>query len=241
MTNTSSLTRLLVAAHRDGSTIAAPPVPEGIAAAMAIQNAVVQGLGRGIGGWKVAVNPEAGPVAAPMMDHVVLESPARWRFSPGIAIEVEVAVRLARDIPVGTSDRSAILAAIESMSLGIEVVLPRVVAGVPFPAYLADSLGNAGYVIDSKRMAWRDHDPATFALSVTSGGSSVFSGSCSFPLKDPLAPIIACATATNGTRVAYKAGEIVTTGSICGLVAVPGPGLLIAEVADFGRVETRFE
>lgn len=241
MTEPPSLASLLVAAHRDGSTIAAPPVPDGIASAMAIQSAVVAGLVRRVGGWKVAVNPEAGPVAAPMMDHVVMESPARWRFTPGIAIEVEVAVRLARDIPVGTSDRSAFVAAIDSMSLGIEVVLPRVAAGVPFPAYLADSLGNAGYVIDQKRMAWRDHDPATFALTVTSGGSSVFSAPCTFPLKDPLAPIIACATAENGTRVAYRAGEIVTTGSICGLVLVPASGLLVAEVADFGRVEILFE
>lgn len=231
----------LVAAHREGGMIAAPPVPADIAGAMAIQSEVAEGLGRGVGGWKVAVHPEAGPLAAPLMDHLILESPARWPFSPGLAIEVEVAVRLKNAVPAGTRDRAVIVAAVESMMLGIELVLPRVAAGAPLLSYLADNLGNAGYVAGNRRMPWRDCDPGDFALSVTSEGKSLFSGPCSFPIGDPLAPILATATAENGARTGFAAGHLVTTGSFCGLIAIPGPGRLVAGVEGFGQVEILFE
>lgn len=234
------LADLLIEAHRAGSTFHAPPTPASVDAAMAIQGRVAAALGRSIGGWKVAINPEFGPVAAPLMDHLIRENPTSWPFTPGIAIEVEVAVQLGRDLPSQDYNRDAIVEAIESMSLGIEIVYPRLAAGAPFLSMLADNLGNAGYVIGQKRTAWKDCDPGAFDLTLTCGEKILHRGVCSYPLKDPLMPVAACAASLNKTRPGFLAGQIITTGSICGLIPVPGPGLVRAEIAPFGAVEIQF-
>src|SRR4029079_3969886 len=97
--------------------------------ALAIQDAVVASLG-GPGGWKTAP-PQPGhePVFTPLpavhvhASHVVLRG--IWPFNP--EIEVEIAVKLGRDLPqrLGGYGRDDISAAIVSVHPAIEVIGSR--------------------------------------------------------------------------------------------------------------------
>lgn len=234
------LADLLIEAHRAGSVFHAPPTPANVDAAMTVQRLVAAALGRETAGWKVALNPEFGPVAAPLMDHLIRQSPTSWPFAPGLAIEVEIAIRLRKDLPSGNYSRESIVDAIESMCLGIEIVYPRLAAGAPFLSYLADNLGNAGYVVGQQQLPWLDCDPRTLDLEVTGAGKILYEGACAYPLEDPLLPVAGCIANLNTTSAGLLAGQIVTTGSLCGMIPVSGPGLVRAEIKAFGIVEIQF-
>src|SRR4051794_10178940 len=149
---TEAIAAELVRARLSGTGVpnAALPVPVNTRSAMQVQALVQEQLARPVRGWKLATGPEKLPIAAPLLDVY----PAAYEISlfHNCAIEVELAVRLGKDLPsreAGCYQRSDILNAIESLVLGIEVIGGRFdcAANVPFLSFLADNLGNRAYVI----------------------------------------------------------------------------------------------
>ena len=120
---------------------------------MQVQALVQEQLARPLNGWKLATGPGKMPIAAPLLD--VYPASSEISLFPNCTIEVELAVRLGKDLPIreaGSYERSDILNAIESLVLGIEVIGGRFddAAYVPFLSFLADNLGNRGYVIGDR-------------------------------------------------------------------------------------------
>jgi 2-keto-4-pentenoate hydratase len=236
---TLSRAQLIVDAHRSGGTIAEIDTPPDIEAAMLDQAEVVKALRADVAGWKVAVNPEAGPVAAPMMAQLMKQSSTAWPLSPGLIIEIELAVRLRRDLPPRTYTRAEIADAIDSMVVGVEMVRFRIATGskAPFLTLLADAMSNEGYVSGSRAMPWRDVDLAALRCTATLDGRALHDGPCTHPLGDPLAPVVAWASAQKDKLGGLRAGQLVTTGSVCGMVPVTQTGRLVAGIEGLGEVE----
>ena len=242
---TETIAAELVRARASGKGIpnTALPVPVNARSAMQIQALVQEQSARPVGGWKVAIGPEKKPIAAPLLD--VYPASAEIGLFPNCMIEVELAVRLGRDLPrreTGAYDRSDILNAIESLVLGIEVIGGRFedAANVPFLSFLADNLGNRAYVIGEKLpLSTVDHVDG-LACHVTLDGAPLYHAAASHPAGDPMAPLSAYANEQSDYLGGLRAGQIVTTGSLCGVLPVRAAGLLNARLDKVGEVSVRF-
>ncbi|MEJ2123271.1 MAG: 2-keto-4-pentenoate hydratase [Alphaproteobacteria bacterium] len=215
-------------------------VPEG----MAVQAEVAQRLGASVAGWKVGAGPERIPDGAPLYTHLVRESGANFpvRKSGLWGVEPEIGVRLRSDLPPRPDKpytREEIAEAVGAVFAGIEIVASRMIdfKAAPYPVFLADNIGNAGYIVGREVEDWRDLDLAQLHATLTIGGKTVHDAVGGHPYGDPLAPLLNYANAPCDSLGGLKVGQIVTTGSLCGLVAVSEPceAVLVIE----GLSETR--
>jgi 2-keto-4-pentenoate hydratase len=242
---TEAIAAELVRARTSGKGVPniALPVPVNATSAMQIQALVQEQLARPVGGWKVAIGPEKRPIAAPLLD--VYCASTEISLFPNCTIELELAVRLGRDIPrreTGAYDHSDILNAIESLVLGIEVIGGRFddAANVPFLSFLADNLGNRAYVIGDRLPLSTVDQVDRLACHVTLDGTPLYHAPASHPARDPLLPLVAYANEQSDYLGGLRAGQIVTTGSLCGVLPVRAAGLLEAQLDKVGQVSVRF-
>lgn len=241
----AGLSSALVEARRSGNRIrrvAAELVPVSIADAIAVQSAVAGSLGEEPGGWKISIAPQ-GKIAAPMYRSDMLAGGGTRKVRDGFfAIEVEFAVRLKRDLLVsagGSMERKEILAAVDTLMVGIELVESRLEdhPHQPFLAFVADNIGNGGYVTGTER----PFDPAENLTGrhcrVDLDGAVLFDAPAVHGNGDPIVPLVECVGVVGSAMGGWRAGQVITTGSICGVVPVTGKGLLTASLSGLGAVK----
>ncbi len=216
---------LLLKAWRDPAQklSSLPPalVPKDAAAAYAIQQQVIAGLGA-IGGWKVgAPGPEAPPACAPLAAAGITTSPARLPAARYVlrGIEAEIAFRmgadlLPRDIPY---TRTEIIAAIAECVPAIEVLESRFANpdSVDPLSNLADSNVHGGLVFGAPIPQWQTINFARESVRVAIDGATIKTATAN-PAGDMIRLIQWLAD--TGTRWAggLRAGQIVTCGSWTG-------------------------
>ena len=236
-----SLASQIIRATRDKTALAREPalVPASFADAMQVQAETVEALGVTVGGWKVGFSPDGQAVSGPMLAPDVKASGATWALSPAAPtiIEVEIAVRLACDLPHRPQQpysRADIIAAIGQVLPGIELICSRLQDGAawPFSAWLADRLGNAGYVFGAGRAGAQKMDLANLRCVLKVDGVVAHDRSGGHPQNDPLAPLLACANQPNDMR----AGQIITTGSLIAPLPFARSARLEAEIEGLGIV-----
>lgn len=240
-----SIAKELISSHLTGkgAVSSSLPVPLSLKSAMQVQALVHEGLSRPIGGWKVAIGPQQLPVAAPLL--FLYSDSSEINLAQNCRIEVELAVRLRKDLPRledGTYSRSDVIDAVECISLGIEVIGGRFdsSANVPFLSFLADNLGNQAYVVGGNVPLSALNDVNGLDCQVMLNGQALYQAPASHPAGDPLLPLLAYANAQSDHLGGLKAGQVVTTGSLCGILDVNFPGLLEARVLHVGQVSVRF-
>jgi 2-keto-4-pentenoate hydratase len=233
-TDTAALAKVLVAARAAGQQLATADlaIPPDLAAAFDVQTEIATLRGASVGGWKVGIGPGAVPIAAPLdPPRDIGSGPVAIPWRDKIGIEVELAVRLASDIrarPQRPWTRSELLATIDTVLLGVEITGGRLADGnaAPFTLFVADSLDNAGYVLgpDLPRESLDRVADGSVALIVT--GPAPWSGVAAHALQDPLAPLLACANAEYSHLGGLRAGQIITTGALCGMLTVAEAGVV---------------
>src|ERR671913_398677 len=97
----SVLASALIAARRGSAASRDPtPVPGDLREAMRVQRDVLHALGDTVAGWKVGSSPDGVPVAGPLYASLVRAGKSSVRLSErGFIVEIELAFRLARDLP----------------------------------------------------------------------------------------------------------------------------------------------
>ena len=240
-----ALAKLLNDARADGRTVALPEglAPADIPAAMRVQAEAFTARGETVAGWKVAVNPEFGPVAAPIAARLTVPSGATIPLpGPGfIGIELEVALRLKADVPTG-ADRAALLAATDAIVVGIEICATRYAEpkAAPFPAFVADEMANLGYVLGAAVPIAKAPPLEALTCRLAFDGKTVFEGPARHAAGDPLGWAITWAAGPRDALGGLKAGQFVTTGNLCGLLPVEAPCLVEGLVEGVGGVTLRF-
>ncbi len=204
-------------------------VPEAIEDATEAQSQLSKLEGAAANAWKVAKSPGGDPVAAPLHPYLTNPLDAVLPWLKGTKIEVEIAVKLARDLPIPTErsyERAEILAAISNVYLGAEMVWSCISEGgsISFPAFLADRLGNMGYVRGPTLPLAILQPGSDFPLTLSLNGQVAFDAAGQHPTKDPLTWLSDYANDRSRSATALKANAIITTGSLCGAIEVPGPG-----------------
>ncbi len=236
MTAIEQLGERFAKASRDGSRISLATleaeglVPGTPGEAMAVQRGFAGYWGKPIGGWKLAIRPDGDAVGAPMFDCCQLNDDhvASFPLDGTDGIEVEICFTLSADIPAATEGpltRTDLMRYIDKVHLGVELLRYRLAEKnqVPFPLFLADRLANHGFVIGPQVEedivdVFAVNGKSLPLLVVTEGSAELFNATVKHPNVDPLAPLLAFANGALNTGRILKAGNVVTTGSLCGAI-----------------------
>ncbi len=235
---------LLAAAQADRTGVLFMPEyePADLVAAFAVQASVAQALGASVAGWKAGFSPAKVPVAAPLYAGLMRSSGATIampRHTP-LIVEAEIGFRLAADLPSRPSrpySRAEVLAAVAEVLIGFELIASRFgePAKVPFAAFLADNLGNAGYVAGAALRDFDALDLATLRCTLAVDGATVHDKVGGHPQNDPVLPLVAYANAPKDRLGGFRAGQIITTGSVA-LMRFSAPAELTARIEGIGEV-----
>ncbi|UXT92304.1 2-keto-4-pentenoate hydratase [Agrobacterium pusense] len=236
MTSIEKLARRFAEAVHEGARIplaeleAEGLVPGTLSEAMAVQRAFAGNWAKPVAGWKLAIRPDGRAVGAPIFDCVRVDDTdlACIPQDGTEGIEVEICFTLSADIPASTAGRMTrtdLAGFIDKVHLGAELLRYRLVEKnqVPFPLFLADRLANHGFVVGPELdegivEVFTGNGENLPQLTVTEGSVSLFDAKVKHPNGDPLAPLVAFANSAFNTREMLKAGNVVTTGSLCGAI-----------------------
>lgn len=239
--------RRLLAARRGGVALAPGAVaPADLREAYAMQDALA-GLLEPLGGWKVgASGPQAEPACAPLPAIGLLPSGcvlqgASWRLR---GIEVEVALRLGRDLEADTPPPvHELQAAVAAVLPAIEVVESRLAnwRESPAAAQLAD-LQNHGALIlgEAASIVPAELDLRSVMAYLAFDGQPVASARGAHPAGDVWRLLGWLAVHCTRRGRPLRKGQVVTTGSCSGLLFAPEGAHVQAELQGIGRVELRF-
>jgi len=240
--------RLLLQARASGTLLPGLPealMPRTAAAAYAVQQCLMQGLGD-IGGWKVgAPGPSAEPNCAPMPAAGISRSPAVLAAADLAApfIESEIAFLLGADLPARAIPYTAadVLAAIASCHPAIEVVQSRFAdpdtAG-PL-ANLADLIRHGAFIYGDAVEGWQGIDFPTLAITQTIEGGPVRQG-VGNPAGDMLRLMLWLANEGAVWAGSLRAGQIVTCGSWTGMTRA-SRGEVVTAFAGIAPVTLRLD
>jgi 2-keto-4-pentenoate hydratase len=246
VTRVDEIAAALVAAHRSRRPFVADAAhaPMSIDEACAIQDAVAAELfpGQRPAAWKVgAPGREVEPTATPL--YTVLASPARWTSRPVVelTIEAEVAFRLARDIAADDAATVPLDQAFDHVCTTIEVCDARLSNFREAPALwkLADSQVNAGLVVGSGCAASAVTDYAAVRCEVLVDGRTAFDGTGTHPLGDPRV-LLRWWLQHAARRSTLRVGDVVTTGTWCGMVEAPAGSTLTVRMHGVGEARVAF-
>lgn len=240
----------LAAAFDGGAIIAALDTPvETIEDGYAIQDAVVERLGRRIIGWKLAQTTAAAQAAnglaeatvAPLLEGMIV--PADTVFGAGRfhipEVEAEIVVELASPLE-GPSDVAAVKAAAAGVRLAIEVADTRY-ADKPaqgVPGVIAD-MNSCGALVVGPLRPLEDLDALRSAdVSATLGDGTVVPGLDVGARPDPLAVVAFLTEFLARSGRSLEAGMMITTGTHTPPTK-SGPGRIAADFGEAGTLTAR--
>ena len=232
-----------IEARRTRGLLGLDRAPDTLEEAFAISAGMMKALGQDVGGWKVGYAPDGTPVASPMYASGFLTSGDAWTMKADRPMipEIEIAVRLARDLPANPArpyTRADIEDAASDYLIGVELIERRIpMKGAPFAMNLADDLGNVGYVTGPATPDYRALDLPNLLCKFWVRGELSVDRRGGHASGDPLKPMIDWANAQQDHLGGLRAGQVVTLGSLTPLVIMPGPGALEAEIEGIGRIE----
>jgi 2-keto-4-pentenoate hydratase len=222
--------------------------PTDHAGAYAIQAEVAKLTGNGVAGWKTGFAPQGQgiAIAGPLFSGDTRPNGGAYRLAKGewVIVEVELAIRLARDLPKGPAySIDDILDATDEVLTAIELVGTRYADfdAPPFEAKLADNLNNAGFVAGSGRRDVRAVARSSMALKLWRDGALIADHDARHNDGEPLLAVAAFASQQPDHLGGLKAGHYVTTGSLNKLLKIDGPAEFKAELGGIGTVSLRIE
>jgi 2-keto-4-pentenoate hydratase len=221
----------LVDAQRAGAKSVDQGAYPGIdrAAAYRVQMATMTAVGATPGMFKVAVSPDATGSIAPIYASRVGNSGLRLSAAGVTGLEVEVGLQLAKDLPAG-ADPATAEAAIGRYFMGIEICGTRYLdrKAAAFDVGLSDNMSAFGYALDA--VDWeRGQEANGLPIELTFNGETIWNAPAKHGFGTVLASFFAYA-ALPQQPYALKAGTLITTGSLCGLVPTNGPGKGVARM-----------
>jgi 2-keto-4-pentenoate hydratase len=242
---THELTKLLLAHRQAGTTIdTLPPelTPPDMATAYAIQSEVLAAIGP-VGAWKVSPVPAEGqPFCSPLPASYVHGSGATLTRSGlhGLAVEVEVGLKLGRDLPAGSTVEDA-RAAIGSIHLALEIVASRYTdrTSVAREAAFADFQSSGAIVLGDPVAFDGLPDFAQQALSLTLDGQADASTQTGPSTGNLLSAITWLADHAASRGLPLTSGTVIITGARLGPVAFDGREA-VAEGDGLGTVRAAF-
>ncbi len=216
-------------------------LPADLNQAMETQNALKAEEGIASNAWKVTSSPEGQPVTAPLHPYAEAVSGATIAWYPGLKFETEIAVRFGKDLPYRKGapySRAEVLEAISTAYLGAELLVSAVreSGAVSFLLFLADRLGNSGYVLGPSIAKSFIDTAASTPLKVTQGSKTIYDGLAKHPKGDVVTWLLDYANDPLRPKDSLKSGALVTTGTLSGAVELTEPGEIDIRFGDSARL-----
>jgi 2-keto-4-pentenoate hydratase len=254
MSNT--VAKALAEGRRSGHKMKAYPglAPDTKAEALALQQEVYKELGWQPVGWKIACTSKRAQQAlktdGPFPGRLFLER----QFSSGQHVpteednfrvtEPEIVFRIARTLPPRERpyDTDEVLAAVDAVHPGLEVVNPRLPKGFDDVVgwYIADGALNDAIVIGPPSRPLPRRDYARVKAFAQRNGTQVGSGVGANALAGPEIVLTWLTNDLSARGLALEAGSIVTTGVITEMFSAKPGDEITASFAGIGTVSARF-
>ena len=256
MSATEAAARLLLNARGDHRRLPELPGdcrPADDASGYAIQDMVVDSLAVERAGFKIGCTSDEacrimnadGPFAGTLFAATTVPSPAE--LSAGAfhmrGLEGEFAFELAEDLPPRGAPYAAddIPSAIACLYPAIEIVDSRFQdwLSVGIPSVIADNAVHGALVLGAPVTGWQSTDLSHVGARMRVNGEEVRSGTGADVMGHPLNALAWIANhraAAGGLR----AGEIVTTGTLTGIVFVEAGDRAVADFGELGAAELKF-
>ncbi|MBY2965267.1 2-keto-4-pentenoate hydratase [Rhizobium leguminosarum] len=211
-------------------------LPADLHQAMEAQNLLAAADGISSNAWKVTVSPQGQAVTAPLYPYAEAVSGADIPWYPGLKFETEIAVRLGSDLPVrtGAYSRADVVEAISAVYLGAELLVSaiRESGSVSFLLFVADRLGNSGYVLGPKLEKSVVDTVGGTPLKVTHAGRTIYDGPAQHPKGDVLTWLVDYANDGLRPETSLKTGALITTGTLSGAIELTEPGEIDIELGN---------
>ncbi|WP_068311196.1 fumarylacetoacetate hydrolase family protein [Polycladidibacter hongkongensis] len=178
-----------------------------------------------VAGWKIGKMPSGEAAFAPIYQQDVILDGQRFSQNqgPDLAVEVELAFVLEKDIPPFCKQAEVAWDAVGQVVLGIELVQFRLadVAQADLTLKVADNFGNAGYIIGPQIQAFQKEQLGATELHLQIDGQTIHNGMAKNGLGDPLALFYLAAAGMGDHLGGFRAGQFITTGSFSGCKYYP--------------------
>ena len=234
-------------ARRPGDRLPEACRPVDVKDALAIQERVRELLRAEIGGWKCSVPSDAREIAAAPIFASTITSNSPCTILPieGKArIEPEIAFVIGRDLPPRATPYSdaEVRAAVRETRTVLELIGPRYAdpAAVTYPEFLADNIANQGLFVGPVVADRLELTLEAFRISILTPNRSLLVRDGEHPDGHPLRPLVWLANHLASRGAGLTAGQVVTTGSYCGMIDVPLDTPLVVAFGDFGRLSVQF-
>ena len=253
----SELQDLLTAARRDGRQVAhldPALVPANVDEAYRINARIADELGWEPLGWKIAATTEAvraklrtnGPIYGRTFRRFRSESPTRLQHVELLdpLVECEFFCTLGDGLPARDQPwtMDEIVQAVASVHAGIEVAECRFPShGLPpLPAILADGSASGRYVFGDCIPEWRA-GLASMEVRLEVDGRERRRGAGADVMGDPLRPLLWLAEERRRLGDGLRAGEIISTGSMTGMLPIGAGQRVVAHFGPAAKVEIDFD
>lgn len=244
-------------ARLEGKVIALAPEqePASVAAAYAVQAAMIGRAGLAQIGWKIGATTKATqallavdePFIGPLFAPHCHQNGARVSLMPAHrpGVESEFLLGLAADLPPREKpyDWDEAAAAVGFVAPAFEIVGCRFEGGLAGKGVvvIADGGGNAAMVQGEPLRDWRRLDLRNHAVRLRVNGAEVASGnSGDLVFGDPIGAIAWLAAQPALAGRGLKRGDLVMTGTCTGLTPVTPGDEAVADFGALGRVRARF-
>jgi 2-keto-4-pentenoate hydratase len=254
----NDLARLLATLRREcrqQSGLAAVLVPPDRNIAYRIAGMVADELGWEVAGWKIAATgqemqrqlrtdqPIYGRVYAPLVRASPVSVEHAKQCSP--IPEVEYQARLGADLPPRAKPYTLdeVSDAVASLHPGLELAECRFTHDAqfpPLPAILADGAGSGTIVYGPAIEDWRRRDIADREVVLSCDGVERRRGTARAALEHPMVPLTWLANELSRTGIGLRAGQMVSTGTLTGMLRPRAGETYVADFGPFGSVTATY-
>lgn len=258
ITRQRELAALLATLRREGrqqSGLDPSLVPPDKDTAYRIAQMAADQLGWPVAGWKIAAM-KAGlqaqlrtdsPIYGRVFATRIHEAPFSVEHARqcGPIPEVEFQARLGADLPPRDKPYTIdeVTEAVASLHPGIELAECRFVHDAAFPpltAILADGAGAGSIVYGPAISDWRSRDIAGQEVTLSCNGTLRRKGTAAEALDHPMVPLTWLANELSRTGIGLQGGQMISTGTLTGMLR-PKPGdSFVADFGPFGRVTASY-
>jgi 2-keto-4-pentenoate hydratase len=217
--------------------------PTDVGEAYEIQRLVFADLGGAAAAWKVgAGSPDADPACAEIANATLFPDGAAmpagmFNF---VGAEAEIAYRLAQDLRSRAKDYSLdeVRAAVGSVHPAIEITDTRfaALASQNRPSHIADQLNHGALAVGASAASLADVDPRAQKAVMEVNGDIRAETIGGNPAGDPMRLLLWLANIGSRAAGGLRAGSVITTGSLTGVVLVSPPVHLRADLPGLGTV-----
>ena len=221
--------------------------PADVVDALAIQDRVRELLRAEVGGWKCSAPNEVRTIAVAPIFASTITSNSLCPIHPTAGkarIEPEIAFVMGRDLPPRATayNEAEVRAAIAETRAVIELIGPRYAdpAGVSYPELLADGIANQGLFVGPVVTDALDRPLEAFRITIDAPNGALLVRDGKHPDGHPLRPLLWLANHLASHGDGLSAGQVVTTGSYCGMLDLPLDTPLVVGFSDFARLSIQF-